>query len=82
MEEAFPEPDTFRLHQGRELKHSIDQALLILPSQADEDVVIAPPGPIPSGHRAEEDHKLQLLATPVQQMPQKALQFFNLRAIR
>lgn len=56
-----------RVHRRGELGHSIDQPLVILIPQSNQEVVVASPGPIPTGHGSEQHNELQLLAVSVYQ---------------
>jgi hypothetical protein len=47
-------------HRGGKLCHPVEQTLVIVPAEADEDIVITSTRPIAAGHGAEQDDKCEL----------------------
>jgi hypothetical protein len=64
------------------LCHPVEEALVIVPAEADEDIVITPARPIAAGHGAEQDDKCERCTTLGEYGVDKGHKLVDVRTIR
>jgi hypothetical protein len=69
-------------HRRGKLCHPVEQTLVIVPAEADEDIVITAARPIAAGHGAEQDDKCKRCAALGEHGVDKGYKLVNVRTIR
>ena len=69
-------------HRGGKLCHPVEQTLVIVPTEADEDIVITSARPIAAGHGAEQDDTCECCTTLGEHSVDKGHKLVDVRTIR
>lgn len=70
------------IHQKREFINAVYEALPILSSQADQEIVVAAQGLVSFGHGSKEDDEFHFVTSGIEQTFQEVLQLPHFRAVR